>query len=103
MCQTKYAFLNAVKEGSLESRVHNMILVSKKQMEKRYFAEKQKEWRKKNPDRAREIQKRYYEAHRVQRIEAALRRYRAKSEVHDSVREQGLLVICGVHDQALLA
>lgn len=45
---------------------------------RRYFAEKQREWRALNPDRAKEIQRRYYETHGQERIDSSLRRrYRA--------------------------
>jgi hypothetical protein len=59
---------------------------------RRYFAEKQREWRTLNPDRAREIQRRYYEAHRQERIESALRRYRAKAlEILDGSARHNLV------------
>ena len=70
-----------VRNGKKQRGLHiiKMDTVQAIEDKRRYFADKQREWRTLNPDRAREIQRRYYEAHRQERIESALRRYRAKA------------------------
>jgi len=81
---------NGKKQRGL--RIIKMDTVQAIEDKRRYFAEKQREWRTLNPDRAREIQRRYYEAHRQERIESALRRYRAKAlEILDGSARHNLV------------
>lgn len=55
---------------------------SKEIQEKRnYFRVKQREWREENPERAREIQKKYYDSHREERIASSMRRYWKKQSL----------------------